>query len=283
MERKRDWVFVGLMKEIYDCDIYIDKNNKLYSVYMNQVFDEDIWRGPYSSMRIRKMVHVKPIDEYVSGILRRQNTTPELMVHEEHILDHVLDFIDSLPSRLADTIENGLEIQGYSISFLEDIRYGDITLVLYEGETKALTLFHEFISESDMNFTEKTYLRLSGIGIAPEIILHTRDDFSDIEYFFVITDYISMSLQGILEYMNNFQKNKILREALKISYTIRGMEYYGQKLGDGFLYDENTDRLYFADFTGFVENNYTKPPHPELYIRELSRSVTEEEILDGVY
>jgi hypothetical protein len=166
---------------------------------------------------------------------------------------------------------------------IKDLSGNKIKLVMHEGQYKVLLIIDEdFVSNSSLNVVEDVYVTLSKLVLTPLVLKHGRLKFYDIEFLYLLTDYVPLTLSQIEA--GPF-KNELLKRALVIIYAIHGMGYCNQDLHDeNFLYDNLNDRVYAIDFTDIMlctESN--EQLKDTFHLADLDRRVTFQEIINGVY
>ena len=268
--------FAYYLYDLYKAQILIDNQGILYVNTLNNLFDEFRHIGPTKTYmnKLRKLTVVEleqMKSEYIKNLYR--NTAPDL--------SHIKNFNELLSRSSLEII-----LKSTKSLFLKQIQGNKINLISLDGQEKILLICDELgASNVSLDIIEDTYVTLSKIGMTPFVHEHGQISVHDYKYMYLITDYVPTTLGDITE---SKLKNKLLKRALIITYAIYGLGYCNQDLHDeNFLYDEATDKLYAIDFTDImlcsqVIFQYTKY-EPTIYLNDIDRRVTVDEILNGVY
>lgn len=265
------WYFYDMFRDM----IYKDSRGKLYVKHMNNIFSDDGNYGQYKNIKniltelsIEELNNLKDFGESSQSY---ENFEPKFNAK------HVFDFTDLVSNS---AFKKSLNLTKSSL--IREIQSPKINLVKYKNKEKVLLLTSEFGVESVLDVIEEVYVTLSKLGLTPFVYEHGQFDINGVQYLYLITDYVPLTLGEI---KGSELKNDLLKRALVIAYSIHGMGYYNQDLHDeNFLYDEITDKLYEIDFTDIEIGDFPEIKlTPTINLEDINRRVTAKEILDGIY
>lgn len=251
--------FVLFTYSTFGGEIYRDKNEKLYIVFMNNVFDE-----------------TKHIGQYNDNMARLTKEEIDLLKNEgEPSIDHMVSFLSLME---LDALTKALKLSGSSL--IKIVERPKINLIKYKEEEKILLLVDGF--DRSLEEVEKIYISLSKAGLTPTVHNSGRFDCHGINFLYLITDYIPLTLSKIEDKQ---LKNELLKKALAIIKFIHKMGFINQDLhGENFLYDDMNNKLYAIDFTEVkIDTDINDELTILMHLEDINKIVTEEQIMNGIY